>query len=104
MTAVKKAKNGNTKASRPASTEYNDYASASESDVEEGKGHHYACHHCYSSGEFNFFWDIYDPLPQLNRAFKKVYSSFSQKNTLKHSFAVPFTFSLLLRYTKIFIV
>lgn len=50
VAAVKKAKNGNNKASRPASTEYNDYASASESDVEEGKGTHYACHHCYSTG------------------------------------------------------
>jgi hypothetical protein len=48
-------KNGQNKASRPASTELLDYASASESEIEameaEGKAPQYACHHCYGSSE-----------------------------------------------------
>uniref|UniRef100_A0A915PH61 GATA-type domain-containing protein n=1 Tax=Setaria digitata TaxID=48799 RepID=A0A915PH61_9BILA len=49
----RKTKNNQLKASRPGSTDLADYASASETEMEElendGRAAAYACHHCYTS-------------------------------------------------------
>ncbi|KJH42762.1 GATA zinc finger [Dictyocaulus viviparus] len=52
VTSIKRTKNGQSKTSRPASTELLDYASASEGEMDAldaEKAAQYACHHCYGS-------------------------------------------------------
>lgn len=50
-TSIKRPTKEKVKVSRPTSTEYLDFDSASESDVENNGPSGRACHHCYGAGE-----------------------------------------------------
>ena len=57
-TSIKRPTKEKVKASRPTSTEYLDFDSASESDVENNGPSGRACHHCYGAGLFIIFKQI----------------------------------------------